>query len=337
MKYRLLILICCIPLFFSCFDEQEYDNTKRGNFDALWQILDERYCFFEYKDIDWNAIYDKYSIRIDETMSQDAFFSMMAEMLTELKDGHVNLSASHDLGRFWGWYEDFPRNFDSNLLYDNYLGTNYMIASGLKYKILDDNVGYIYYESFSDGIGDGNLSQVIDRLSLCSGIIIDVRSNGGGQLTNVDKIVARFVNEKTHVGYIMHKTGKGHNDFSKPFKKYIEPYDGLRYQKNVVVLANRGSYSATNDFVNAMKYAPNAIIMGDRTGGGSGLPFSSELPNGWNVRFSACPMLNREMKHLEFGIEPDLYVEMNELERLAGKDSMIEKAREYLRSTGDAL
>jgi len=30
-------------------------------------------------------------------------------------------------------------------------------------------------------------------------------------------------------------------------------------------------------------------IIGDKTGGGSGLPFSSELPNGWALPSSARP------------------------------------------------
>ncbi|EKC55562.1 hypothetical protein LEA_15281, partial [human gut metagenome] len=45
-------------------------------------------------------------------------------------------------------------------------------------------------------------------------------------------------------------------------------------------------------------------VMGDRTGGGSGLPFSSELPNGWSVRFSACPVLDVNKQHTEFGMTP---------------------------------
>ena len=46
--------------------------------------------------------------------------------------------------------------------------------------------------------------------------------------------------------------------------------------------------------------------MGDQTGGGSGLPFSSELPGGWSIRFSASPIYNAKMQHTEFGIKPDI-------------------------------
>lgn len=330
MRFNLLISLTFLLFFSSCFSEDTFsDTSKKGNFEALWKIMDEHYCFFDYKGVDWDEVHTRYSDRIVEDMSNDALFSVLAEMLSELEDGHVNLVATHNVGRNWSWYEDYPTNFDENIIYNkNYLGTDYGIASGLKYKILDDNIGYIYYASFSSGIGDGNLDQVINRLSACDGIIIDVRNNGGGMLTNSEKLASRFFNEKTLVGYMLHKTGKGHNDFSKPYARYIEPSNRLRYQKLVVVLTNRRSYSSTNDFVNAMRYAPNALIVGDKTGGGSGLPFSSEIPNGWSIRFSASPMLNAEMTHTEFGIDPDIKVDLNENDRK--HDAIIEKAREII-------
>ena len=330
MKYLLTIIsLFLLTIFSSCFHEEEYNNSKRDNFELLWKTLDQKYCFFEYKNIDWQEVYIRYSDRISESMSDEAFFDVMGEMLAELQDGHVNLIATHNVARYWKWFEDYPDNFDEKIQ-KNYLGTDYLIASGMKYKILDDNIGYIYYSSFSSGIGDGNLDQIINRMAICNGIIIDIRDNGGGLLSNADKIAARFFNDKTLVGYIMHKTGTGHNDFSKPYPRYIEPSNRLRYQKKVVVLTNRRCYSSANDFVNAMTYAPNVTIMGDKTGGGSGLPFSSELPNGWSVRFSSSPMVNASKEHIEFGIEPDVQVGMSKSDMARGVDTMIETARNFL-------
>jgi len=128
----------------------------------------------------------------------------------------------------------------------------------------------------------------------------------------------------------MHKTGKGHGDFSKPTEMYLTPSDGLRWQKPVVVLTNRHSYSATNYFVSCMKSLDGVTIIGDWTGGGSGLPFTSELPNGWGVRFSASPMLDAQGSHIEFGIEPDIRVDLRKEDMDQGMDTIIERAREYL-------
>lgn len=317
-------------LLASCEDAgMRFDNNPRGNFDALWTILDRNYCFFDYKEINWDEVYAAYSARVTPQMGNDALFKLMGQMLAELKDGHVNLSASHDMTRYWQWYEDHPANFDPSIQ-KHYLRNDQGIVSGIRYQILEDNVGYLYYGSFSNDIGPGSLDQVLHRMAHCHGLIIDVRSNGGGSLTNVERLASRFFNERTHVGYISHKIGPGHNDFSPLHPKYVESSNRVRYQKPVVVLTNRGCYSATNEFVSIMKYGPNVTVIGDKTGGGSGLPFSSELPNGWSVRFSASPMFNAEKEHIEFGVEPDIYVDMMQSDKEKNKDTIIERARSIL-------
>lgn len=317
----------------ACVREEETVNTPTSNFQTLWNIIDRQYCFHDYKTsqgcLSWEEAYAKYSTRISDDMTSDQLFEVLCDMLAELKDGHINLYSSADVGRYWSWYEEHPKNFNDSI-HTLYLGTNYKIASGLKYKILSDNIGYVYYESFSDAIGDGNLDEVMDYLKLCNGLILDVRNNTGGSLSNAEKLAARFTNVKTHVGYIAHKTGTGHNDFSSPEAEYIDPSDGIRWQKRVVLLTNRTSYSATNTFVRDMRCFAGVTHMGDSTGGGSGLPFSSELPNGWSVRFSACPMYDAQMQQIEFGIRPDTLVSLTAADIARNKDTMIEAARSFL-------
>ncbi len=333
IKYILLVLAPVI-LFTACIREETFENSPEGNFEALWKIIDEQYCFLEYKGeeygLNWDEVYWNYKKRITPDMPPAGLFEVLGDMLAELRDGHVNLYSSSNVARYWKWYEDYPENFNDSV-HKLYLGTDYKIASGLKYKILDDNIGYIYYSSFSNPIGNGNLDQVLYDMAICDGIIIDVRNNGGGTITNATKLASRFTNEKVLTSYIMHKTGKGHSDFSVPEPVYLEPSDRIRWQKKVAVLTNRHAYSATNDFVNSMRILPNVTIIGDRTGGGSGLPMSSELPNGWSVRFSSSPHLDSNMEHIEFGIEPDIHVNMTREDLLKNKDTIIERARSFLK------
>ena len=320
-------------LYTSCTKVEDYDNTPTGNFEALWHIIDKNYCFFDYKaeeyGLDWDAVYQKYKSRIDDRMSNAGLFEVLGDMLDELRDGHVNLYAAHDVARYWDFHEGYATNF-SEEIQKNYLGTDYKIASSLRYTILPDNIGYINVSSFSNSIGEGNLDECLNALALCRGIIIDVRNNGGGNLNYAETLAARFTNERVLTGYICHKTGTGHNDFSSPEAVYLESSDRIRWQKSVCVLTNRSSYSATNDFVKIMRILPRVTIVGDRTGGGSGLPFSSELPNGWSIRFSACPSFDTDMQHTEFGIEPDIKAEMTDEDHTQGVDSIIETARALL-------
>lgn len=334
---NLFITFGILFLLTGCIREEEYDNNPVGNFEQLWRIIDEKYCFLDEKGIDWDAVHDEYRKYISPGMTDEDLFDKLNEMLFVLKDGHVNLSSASRTSYYDAWYEGYPWNYREDILYQHYLGSassGYRTSAGLKYKIFDNNIGYIRYESFSDGVGEGNLDEVLVYLSTCNGLIIDVRDNGGGNLTYSERIAARFTNKRVLTGYIRHKTGTGHSDFSDPEPIYLEPSNSIRWQKPVVILTNRRCYSATNDFVNAMRSieSGNIIQIGDRTGGGSGLPFSSELPNGWGIRFSASPHYDKEMNSLENGILPDIEIDMNEEDLLKEKDTLIEKAFEVLNS-----
>ena len=57
---------------------------------------------------------------------------------------------------------------------------------------------------------------------------------------------------------------------------------------------------------------------------------SNSLPNGWSIRFSACPMYDRNKQSTEFGIAPDHQVNLTQEDLLRGKDTIIEYARELL-------
>lgn len=119
----------------SCVDEEEYSDDPRGNFEALWKIMNEHYCFFDYKNseygLDWNEVYARYSRQIDDGMTSTQLFEVLGNMLGELRDGHVNMYASFDQSRYWSWKEDYPANF-SDSLQRRYLGTDYKISSGIK-------------------------------------------------------------------------------------------------------------------------------------------------------------------------------------------------------------
>ena len=332
----LFFILCSLffsIFFLSCVDTQERENTPMGNFEALWEIIDEHYCFFDYKQheygLDWNEVYNKYKVRVSDKMSDTQLFEVLKDMLSELRDGHVNLYTSYDLGRYWTWYEAYPQNF-SDTLARRYMGTNYKISGGMRYRILDDNIGYIRYESFQQPVGESGLDDALSYMALCHGLIIDIRNNGGGNLTTAEMLAGRFVHEKTLVSYQQHKTDKGHNDFSPLEARYLEPSSNLRWHKPVCVLTNRSVYSAANDFAVIMHALPNVKLVGDRTGGGSGLPMSSSLPNGWSVRFSACPMYDRNKQQTEFGIDPDIPAALTDEATAQGIDLIIEAARKVL-------
>ena len=323
-------------LMASCVREIYTDNTNTGNFEALWSLIDRHYCFFDYKaqeyGLDWNEVYDRYKPLVSESMDNDDLFEVMCRMLGELRDGHVNLYTSIDVGRYWSWKEDYPRNFYEHIQ-ENYLGTDYRIGGGMRYQILNDNIGYIYYGDFSGTVSNTYMNRILNYFALCKGIIIDVRNNGGGYVYNIDEIMSHFIEERVLCGYVCHKTGPGHSDFSEWEERWIKPAETeLRWQKPVAILTNRGCFSATNTFVSDMKNVSKVCVFGDRTGGGGGMPMSLEMPNGWSVRYSAAPMFDAGGNQIEFGVDPDVRVDISAEDFARGVDTIIESARDWLNS-----
>ena len=330
-RYTIILLLSVFMFFPSCVETDEYTMDPHTNFEALWKMIDEHYCFFEYKDIDWNAVHDKYSVQVKDTMNRYQLFDLLGRMLAELKDGHTNLISTFNVSRFWSWHENYPDNFNT-VVHKKYIGTDYYIAGGLRYLILRDSIGYVYYGDFSYPVGEANLDEMFMHFRDCKGIIFDVRNNTGGSLAYSETIASRFLEEKMVVGYIRHKTGPGHNDFSDPYPIELTPSKRIKWFRPVTVLTNRSCYSATNDFVSKMRLFPHVTTIGDKTGGGCGLPFHSELPNGWAVRFSSSPMLNASGEITEYGIDPDIKIDIKESDQLNYIDTIIEEAVIYLKS-----
>ena len=314
----------------SCHEIEEWDQDIEGNFNALWKVVDEHYCFFDEKGVDWNEVYSRYHARLSSDMRGLEFFNLCAQMLDELQDGHVNLSSSFKTSYYRKWWSDYPQNYDERLVEQYYLRFDYSTVGGIDYAVLRDNVGYIRYPSFSYPVGHSAMDAILSQFALCKGIIIDIRNNGGGDMTNVEVITSHFINRRILAGSISHKTGPGHNDVSEPYPYYFDPVgeERVRWIKPVVVLVNRSTFSAANNFVSVMQYLPNVRIVGATTGGGSGMPFSSEIPCGWGVRMSACPVYDAQGKTTEKGIDPseNCAVDLDPVLALSGIDTMLDFA-----------
>lgn len=338
MKQLLSLIIIAVALS-ACHSVEEYDDDPVGNFDALWNIIDQHYCFLEEKNIDWDAVYKQYRPQVSEKTNAMDLFLICSDMLAELKDGHVNLTSWFSTSYYKKWWSDYPQNFDERLLEEHYFHFNEFSRNGMSYMMTSDSIGYIRYPQFTLATGEGTLDWVLGLLRNCKGLVIDIRDNGGGALTVSEMFARRFITERTLAGYISHKTGPGHGDLSEPYAFYYDPAEAGRYcwkDKPVAVLVNRSTFSAANQFVSVMRYLPNVTIVGDRTGGGSGMPFTSEIPCGWAVRFSSSIIYDSRMQITEDGIDPDIRVDLDPEAAAQGHDTMIDAAMAHLWSVINA-
>lgn len=324
-----LYIILTLAVCSSCthrFDGVQ-DNTPVGNMECLWQTLDQKYCFFEEKEVDWQTVYNQYLPSVKQLSSKDylGLFDTLASMVNILNDGHVNLYSDFDMSRCQQWYEGYPDNWDWDVVKERYL-KDYRIAGGAYYNTLaNGKVGYIYVPDFEHVISANNMAYILRSFIDCKGLIVDVRNNGGGDMSYAYQLAATFFKDDKTVGYWQHKNGTGHEDFSsleaQTLRKSDMPSSWLR---PVIVLCNRHTYSAANFFVSIMRKADTKVIlMGGKSGGGGGMPLSYELPNGWIIRFSSVRMYDVNKQSIEPGIDPDIEVTDNPQTAV---DEIIEKA-----------
>ena len=121
-------------------------------------------------------------------------------------------------------------------------------------------------------------------------------------------------------------------------------YVELTAQTAYIMAMMRNRLDAVNNLkASAMRYAEahrnevgtignNVTIIGDRSGGGGGIPCNFDLPNGWYVRLSTTPMLDINGVHTEFGIDPTegFKIDMAPDAHITGKDAILDKAIEFL-------
>jgi hypothetical protein len=324
----LISLTACEKLLIS----KDPANTPTENARFLWQTINEKYTFLDFKRVNWDSVGRVWLPRVSDTMNDVLLFRICDSMLYTLRDGHVNLFASFNFSRNWQSYLNHPDNFDEYLLERNYLRGNQRITGGLVNTFMDSNrVGYIRYSSFSRTVSDFDIDVVLARFRDTKGIIFDVRSNGGGSSANVEKLLSRFTNKKVLIWRTAEKVGTGKNELGNFKDQYAEPAGSFQYTKPVMLLTNRRSYSATSFFTAAMLAFPNVKVIGDWTGGGGGTPSSTQLPNGWTLRYSATATLMPTGFNIEDGTPPTIRQNMLKSDSDRGFDSIIEKALQELK------
>ncbi len=109
--------------------------------------------------------------------------------------------------------------------------------------------------------------------------------------------------------------------------------EAYSYEKPVVVLQDEGCFSATDNFLGALKGHPGVTLLGTTSGGGSGRMASYMLPNA-KVPFTLCQMASFATTGRTYdgnGVEPDVVVERKAEDALSGAgDAQLQAALERL-------
>lgn len=336
-KYIIVLLFASVALL-SC---EKYNTTKdvnnnfKDNFEAFWKMVDEQYCYLDYKNIDWKGVYNEMMPRVEAAKTEQELFNILGESLDYLKDGHVWMIAPFKSYSCETYLNDengekYPSNFDSSII-RGYLKEVFKTSeSGIVFGEIErdgHSYAYIYYPAFEDEFTEEDYKYITPILDRTEGLIFDIRNNPGGSGEIGISMAGQFFRQKTLIGYTAIKSGKGHNDFSDAKALHTTPDEKHNYLgKKTMLLTNRKVYSTANLFTSALKLAENVTQIGGITGGGGGMPMTHYLPNGWIVVFPANVLLDTNKEHIENGIVPDIEVTMTEEEISAGYDAIIERA-----------
>ncbi|WP_228064855.1 carboxy terminal-processing peptidase [Muribacter muris] len=121
------------------------------------------------------------------------------------------------------------------------------------------NIAVIKIPGFYIGLTD-DVRKLLKEMKTkkADGLIIDLRENGGGSLTEVIELVGLFIKEGPVVQV---------RDAFNRIKVHEDPDNSVQYDGNIMVMINRHSASASEIFAAAMQDYNRAIIVGQQTFG----------------------------------------------------------------------
>lgn len=183
-------------------------------------------------------------------------------------------------------------------------------------------IGYISISSFTNTV-ETEFKKALEDLETknISGLIIDLRNDGGGYLKGASSIASLFL-EKGKTIYSLE--GKDKTD------TYKDETDEKRDYK-VAVLINAGSASASEVLAAALKDSYGATLIGEVSYGKGRVQQTKSLEDGSMVKYTTAKWLRPNGDCIDgLGLQPDYEIELEKGEDGLYYDTQLEKAKELL-------
>lgn len=199
-------------------------------------------------------------------------------------------------------------------------------------KMVEDNIAYLQVDSFDSGVAELFKNKITDLKNQgAKGIIIDLRSNGGGIVDEATGIADLFLKKGETILITKSKTENEQLTVSKN--------DPIIEDIPVVVLVNEGTASASEILAGALKDKyPNTTIVGMQTYGKGVIQTLYSLSDGSGLKITTeeyyTPNHNKINKE---GITPDVEVDLTKnsegkYETEFDKDAQVKKAIETIKT-----
>ncbi len=224
-------------------------------------------------------------------------------------------------------------------------------------RILPEQIGYLKIDGFIGSKLPVIFDRLMSQLKNTKGLIIDLRANGGGDLSGdhilrwlTSKEIVRFQISPTTADFLLSQrpyyfvlpsgTEPGFFGWTDKTVKPTSASEGSYANKPVVALIGPRCFSACDTFSAALKANGLAKFVGENTAGGTGTPLVFDLPvSEFKFRYSVVRGKTANGAWIEgLGTTPDVPLEysVNDLSKEPYADSQALKAIEILRaSTGE--
>ncbi len=176
--------------------------------------------------------------------------------------------------------------------------------------VLPGNIGYIRLDSFISSKANEEMRKALKNLSSTGGIILDLRNNPGGLLSNAIEIANMFLDHGIIVSTI---------DADGYKTSQVSTHNPVTHQP-LVVLINGGSASASEILSGALRDNGRAKLVGEKSFGKGLVQAINKLEDGSGINVTIAKYLTPNDTDIhKTGIHPDFEVKLKDDEFKAGK------------------
>jgi carboxyl-terminal processing protease len=178
-------------------------------------------------------------------------------------------------------------------------------VQSVRSRSLEEGYGYIRLAQFQER-SDRDLQKALEKLAAekggLKGLVLDLRNNPGGLLTQAVRVADLFLDS----GMIVYTEGR----IDSQKQKYFAQKDGSWLDFPVVVLVNGGSASASEIVAGALQDHRRAIVLGIKTFGKGSVQTILPLDDNSALRLTTARYFTPKGRSIQaMGIVPDIVVE----------------------------
>jgi hypothetical protein len=337
--------------------------------------MNNQYVYWDKDTTDWNSIFKQYQPifeklggNIEDKRKAVSYFR---EITSTLIDNHFSITFQDKAIASSAINPSFDRktsalNFHGRYNYDtlvkSYLDSGFASSTGnITYEgtpisvtvgTINRDLLYFHCNFFalkqSYNANDGNkikttltyfFSELKKKSRSFKGIILDLRNNSGGNITDLNFFIGKLINKDITFGYTRSKNGLGKWGYLPWLEGKIKHDQDYHTNLPIILLGDNFSASLAELIIIALRAEKN-IFIGEQTYGATGPISDTDIFNSGS--FTVGNFLTVKTSSIEFqgldgtfyeniGISPDIFSPFDNKNLSLGKDRQLELAINHIK------